>query len=91
MDKFLHILPLCLPWLTPNELCMITCTCKCSELRDLVLSLSWQDPSIDFELDGMVSAIPWLHKNIWSMQKLRLSISLGLPGRMLQDVLKGGR
>lgn len=55
------------------------------------MSVSWHDHSMDFQLDGSVSAIYWLHKNIVSMQQLWLTISVSLPAKTLQDVMESGR
>lgn len=87
MDKLLDILQLCLPRLTPNDMCMLRCTC--SELRDM--KVSWRDHSILFQLDGSISALAWLQKNIVCMQTLRLDINFSLPGELLHDAMKGGR
>jgi hypothetical protein len=87
MDKQLQIVQLCLPLLTPKEVCMQRCTC--SEFRDM--RVSWKDHSIRFELDDSISAASWLHKNIVSMVDLTLNIITDMPARYLQDVLKGGK
>lgn len=84
MDKLMQILQLSLPLLTPKDICKLKCTC--SELQDV--SVSWQDHSIDFKLDGSASAVSWLHKNIVSVTTLELEITVGLPLKMLQDVMR---
>lgn len=91
MDKLLQILRLCLPWLTPKDTCMLKSTCKCFKLRDMINSASWHDHSVDFELTESDSALRWLLRNIGSMQKLTLSISLCVPRQKLQDVLGSAR
>lgn len=87
MDKLTQILQLCLPRLAPKDVCMFRCTCH--EL--LGMHVSWQDHSIVFQLDGSLSGVAWLHKNIKSMQKLDLRLNISYPRRMLQDVMKVGR
>lgn len=81
----LLVLRLCLPRLTPKDMCMLRCTC--SVLRDM--RVSWQGHSIDFQLDGSISATSWLHKNIVSMRCLSLGVSLNTPERMVQDIIGG--
>jgi hypothetical protein len=68
-------------------MCILRCTC--SELRDM--RVSWQDHSIEFQLDGSCSAVSWLHKNIVSMRNLRLALSCPMPKKMLQDLMAVGR
>jgi len=87
MDELVKGVGLCLPRLTPKYVCMLRCTC--SVLRDM--SVSWQDHSIDFQLDGSASATSWLQKNIGTMKKLNLVITAAQPQRTLQDVMEGGR
>jgi hypothetical protein len=86
MDKHLQILQLCLPRLTPSDVCMLRCTC--SELRDM--PVSWHEHSIDFHLGDSPSAIAWLHDNIVSMHKLSLTMSSSLLKLPRQDLLARG-
>uniref|UniRef100_A0A383VAJ9 F-box domain-containing protein n=1 Tax=Tetradesmus obliquus TaxID=3088 RepID=A0A383VAJ9_TETOB len=87
MDEVLQIVKLCFPRLTPKDMCMLRCSC--SELAGM--SVSWQDHSINFKLDGSDSATCWLQKNIESMRKLSLNISGDVPQTALQDVMEAGR
>jgi hypothetical protein len=52
--------------------------------------VSWQDHSIEFQLDRLPSALPWLRKNIESMKTLSL-IYFDLPKKSLKDLLAAGR
>jgi hypothetical protein len=80
-------LALCLPYISPKDMCMLRCTC--SELRDM--RVSWRHHSIDHKLDGSCASIAWLHKNIVSVLQLKLTITLDLPTKLLQDLLSVGR
>jgi hypothetical protein len=55
------------------------------------MRVSWQHHRIVFKLDGSPSAIAWLHKNIASMQRLFLDISVELPDVLLQGLIDVGR
>jgi hypothetical protein len=87
MEQQLQIVQLCIGHLRPEDVCMLRCTC--SAMRDM--RVSWHDHSIRFELDGSFSSVSWLHKNIVSMRKLYLTLSVGMPGNMLQDLWDVGR
>jgi hypothetical protein len=67
MNKHLQVVQLCMPWLTPQSVCLLKCTC-----RDLnVMRVSWEaHECITFKLDGDPTAIAWLHKNIVSFRQL---------------------
>lgn len=87
MDEIAKSVRLCLPHLAPKDMCMLRCTC--SALRDM--RVSWHGHSIDFQLDGSVSATFWLYKNIASMRKASLKVSTRTSLQMLKGVLEGGR
>uniref|UniRef100_A0A383V9B2 Uncharacterized protein n=1 Tax=Tetradesmus obliquus TaxID=3088 RepID=A0A383V9B2_TETOB len=55
------------------------------------MRVSWHGHSIDFQLDGSVSATFWLYKNIASMRKASLIVGTRTSLQMLKDVLEGGR
>uniref|UniRef100_A0A383VEL6 SGNH hydrolase-type esterase domain-containing protein n=1 Tax=Tetradesmus obliquus TaxID=3088 RepID=A0A383VEL6_TETOB len=54
------------------------------------MRVSWRDHSIDFHLDDSACALVWLHKNIGSMRKLSVTISIAFTQGVLQDVMRGG-
>lgn len=87
MDEIPQIVKLCLPRLTPKDMCMLRCSC--SELRGM--GVSWQDHSINFSLGWSGSATFWLLKNIVSMRELNLNISGDVSQTALQDVMEAGR
>jgi hypothetical protein len=87
MVKELQVVQLCLPFLTPKDVCLLRCTCR--ELRDM--RVSWHDHSINFKLGESLSAITWLQKNIIFMRQLKLKLGSNFPQASLQHLMEVGR
>jgi hypothetical protein len=55
------------------------------------MRVSWHDHKIEFTLDGSLSAISWLHKNISTITNLKVFIEIPLAKKSLQELFAGGR
>lgn len=88
MKKHLQVVQLCLPRLSPKDACMLTCTCTAFK----AMRFSWEAHEyLEFELDGSLSVICWLHKNIVSIRSLGLRLKFSPPKQLLQSLFAGSR
>jgi hypothetical protein len=88
MDKHLQVMQLCLPHLLPKNVCMLKCTCR--ELN--AMRGSWEaHQNISLTLNGSLSAMAWLHKNIVAIKQLSLTLTFDPPKQLLRDVFRDGR
>jgi hypothetical protein len=88
MDKHLQVVQLCVPWLSPKDVCLLKCTC-----RDLnAMRVSWAaHKRIAFRLDGSPTTIAWLHKNIASIRRSSLKMTFEPPKTLMQGLFADGR
>jgi hypothetical protein len=87
MAKHLQVVQLCLPRLSPKDVCMLACTGK----EFYTTRLTWEaHECIRFDLDGSLSAISWLHKNIVSIRHLSLALTFNPPKQLLQGLFADG-
>jgi hypothetical protein len=87
MAQHQQVVQLCLPHLRPEDVCLQRCTCR--ELN--AMRVSWDGRGISFELNGSLSAMSWLHKNIVTIKQLALSLTFKPPKQLLQDLFADGR